>query len=45
MSCALLAESAILLKLESVGVILFVLHAFVVSLLAFTTNKSDLNSH
>lgn len=45
MNGALLAESAILVKLNSVGVVLLVLHRFVVSLFAFAANKGNLNSH
>ena len=45
MSSALFAEFAVLLELESVGIVFLVLHALVVSLLALTTNKSDFNSH
>ena len=41
----LLAESAILLHLKSVGVILLVLDSVVISLLAFCTCQCDLNSH
>lgn len=41
----LLAESAILLHLKSVRVILLVLDSVVVSLLAFCACQCDLNSH
>ena len=41
----LLAESAILLHLKSVGVILLVLDSVVVSLLAFCTCQCNFNSH
>jgi hypothetical protein len=39
------AESAILLHLEPVRVVLLVLHGVVVSLLAFGTSESDFNAH
>ena len=41
----LLAESAILLHLKAIGVILLVLHGVVVSLLAFVASERDLHSH
>ena len=41
----LLAESAILLHLETIGVILLVLHGVVVSLLALGTSHSDFHAH
>ena len=41
----LLAESAILLHFETVGVILLVLHGVVVSLLALGASQSDFNAH
>jgi hypothetical protein len=41
----LLAESAILLHLETVGVILLVLHGVVVSLLALRASQSDFYAH
>ncbi len=41
----LLAETAVLVELKSVGVILLVLLGFVIALLAFATSKSNLNSH
>jgi hypothetical protein len=44
-SGVLLAESAILLHLETVGVILLVLHRIVVSLLALGASQSDFNAH
>jgi hypothetical protein len=44
-SGVLLAESAILLHLETVGVILLVLHGIVVSLLALRASQSDFNAH
>jgi hypothetical protein len=40
-----LAESAILLHFKPIGVVLFVLHGVVVSLLAFGTSESDFNAH
>ena len=41
----LLAESAILLHLETVRVILLVLHSVVVSLLALRTSHGDFHAH
>ena len=41
----LLAESAVLLHLETIGVILLVLHGVVVSLLALRASQSDFNAH
>ena len=41
----LLAESAILLHFETVGVILLVFHGVVVSLLALGASQSDFNAH
>ena len=41
----LLAESAILLQFDTVGVVLLVLHGVVVSLLAFVASERDFNSH
>jgi hypothetical protein len=41
----LLAESAILLHLETVGVILLVLHGIVVSLLALGASHGDFYAH
>ena len=41
----LLAESAILLHLETVGVVLLVFHGVVVSLLAFVASECDLYAH
>ena len=41
----LLAESAILLHFETVGIILLVLHGVVVSLLALGASQSDFNAH
>ena len=45
MGGVLLAESAILLHLETIGVILLVLHRIVVSLLALGASQSDFNAH
>ena len=44
-SGVLSAESAVLLHLETVGVILLVLHGVVVSLLALRASQSDFNAH
>ena len=44
-SGVLSAESAVLLHLETVGVILLVLHGVVVSLLALGASQSDFNAH
>ena len=41
----LLAESAILLHLETIRVVLLVLHRVVVSLLALGASQSDFNAH
>ena len=41
----LLAESAILLHLKTVGVVLLVFHGVVVSLLALGASQSDFNAH
>ena len=41
----LLAESAILLHLKTIGVILLVFHSVVVSLLALGASQSDFNTH
>ena len=41
----LLAESAILLHFETIGVILLVFHGVVVSLLALGASQSDFNAH
>ena len=45
MNGMLLAETAILVHLKSVGVILLVLVGIVVSLLAFAANHCDFDSH
>ena len=45
MDSMLPAESAILLHLKAIGVILLVLHGVVVSLLAFVASERDLHSH
>ena len=39
------AELAVFVHLESVGVVLFVLHGVVISLLAFRAGQRNLNSH
>jgi hypothetical protein len=44
-SGVLSAESAILAHLQTIGVILLVLHGVVVSLLALRASQSDLNAH
>ena len=44
-SGVLSAESAVLLHLETVGVILLVLHGVVVSLLALRASQSDFHAH
>ena len=44
-SGVLSAESAVLLHLETVGVVLLVLHGVVVSLLALRASQSDFNAH
>lgn len=45
MNGVLPAESAILLHLETVRVILLILHGIVVSLLALRASQSDFNAH
>jgi hypothetical protein len=45
MSGVLSAESAVLLHLETVGVVLLVLHGVVVSLLALRASHGDFNAH
>ena len=45
MKCVLAAETAVLVELESVGVILLILLCVVVALFAFAACKSDLYSH
>ena len=45
MDGVLLAESAILLHLETIRVILLVLHGVVVSLLALRASQSDFDAH
>jgi hypothetical protein len=45
MNGVFLAELAILLHLDSVGIVLLILHRVIVALLAFRTSKSDLVSH
>ena len=44
-SGVLSAESAVLLHLETVGVVLLVLHGVVVSLLALRASQSDFHAH
>ena len=44
-SGVLSAESAVLLHLETIGVILLVLHGVVVSLLALGASQSDIHAH
>jgi hypothetical protein len=41
----LLAETAVLVQLESVGVVLLVLHGVVVALLALTASEGNSDSH
>ena len=41
----LLAESAVLLHFETVGIVLLVLHSVVVSLLALGASQSDFHAH
>lgn len=45
MECMLLAESAILVHLQPVGVVFLFLHRVVVALLALGAGKCDLDSH
>jgi len=45
MKCVFFAESAILVHLKSVGVVLFVFHCVVISLLTFCTSKCNLYAH
>ena len=45
MDSVLLAESAILLHLETIGVVLLVFHAVVVSLLALRASQCDFHAH
>ena len=45
MQSRLAAESAILVHLETIGVVLLVLHSVVVSLLALRACHSDLHAH
>ena len=41
----LAAETAVLVKFESVGIIFLILHSVIVALFAFAACKSDLYSH
>ena len=45
MAGVLLAEAAILVHLETIGVVLLILLRIVVSLLTFAACQCDLNSH
>ena len=45
MHCVLAAETAVLVHLESVGIVFLVLLCVVIALLAFTARESDLYSH
>ena len=45
MQCVLAAEAAILVHLESVGIVFLVLLCVIVALLALAARESDLNSH
>ena len=45
MNGVFLAELAILLDLDSVGIVLFVLHGVVVALLTFAACEGNLDSH
>ena len=45
MQCVLAAEAAILIHLESVGIVFLVLLCVIVTLLALAARESDLNSH
>ena len=45
MQCVLFAESAILVHLESVGIVFLVLHSVVISLLALCACHCDLYAH
>ena len=40
-----LAESAVLVHLDAIRIVLLVLHCVVVSLFAFCASKCDLNAH
>jgi hypothetical protein len=41
----LAAETAVLVELKTIGIVLFVLERIVISLLAFGAGQSDLNAH
>jgi len=41
----LLAETAVLAELKTIGIVLFVLHGVVISLLAFGAGKNNLDAH
>ena len=45
MQCVLLAESAVLVHFETIGIVLLVLHCIVVSLFAFCASKCYFYSH
>ena len=45
MNGVLLAEAAVLLHLETIGVVLLVLRGVVVALLALGSGQSDFNGH
>ncbi len=45
MNCVLLAKSAVLVHLESVGIVFLVLHSVVISLLALCACHCDLYAH
>jgi len=45
MQCVLAAEAAILVHLESVGIVFLVLLCVIVALLTLSASESDLNSH
>jgi hypothetical protein len=44
MQCVFSAERAVLVQFETVGIVLFVLHGVVISLLALGAAQSDLDS-
>ena len=45
MQRVLAAETAVLVELKTIGIVLFVLERIVISLLAFGAGQSDLNAH
>ena len=45
MKCVLFAESAVLIHLKSVRIVLLILHSVIVSLLTFCTSQCDFYSH